>query len=81
MLSLPEFSMGSLGSVSNIYTNNSLYTFSEVCTDLLSSARLTGGVSNATTPQYTVSCYLSDITKTLLTLAKGFLDWPVMFLD
>ena len=35
-----------------IYTNNSLYTFSKVCTDLLSSAQLTGGVSNATTPQY-----------------------------
>ena len=30
--------VGFLGSVSNIYTINSLYTFSEVCTDLLSSA-------------------------------------------
>ena len=32
-------------------------------------------------PPLNMSCYPSDIAKTLLTLAEGFLDRPVMFLD
>ena len=32
-------------------------------------------------PPLNMSCYPSNIAKILLISAKGFLDWPVMFLD
>ena len=76
--SLPIFSRFVL---STIYTDNSLYTFSEVQYAQTSYSLPDSQVGFPIQPPLNMSCYPSDIAKILLTLAKGFLDWLVMFLD